>query len=346
MTTDIKQSFRIDPAELPDEAVIFGSALAMRQVRGKIDSVLSSDLPVLIQGESGTGKEVIARFLHTRSSRCEAPFVKLNCAAIPADLLDRELFGCEKGSFSGTNQDRLGLIEIADGGTLFLNEIGELTLELQGKLLRLLSNGTYRKIGGREERTGSIRVICATNINLQAAVYSGAFHEDLFNRVDGVSLHLLPLRDRKNDIPQLCEYFLQKLSRQFRRSIPVLSPATPDLLKQWNWPGNLRELENWVARAIILGNDEALVVELKRQLKPSDGYAGRPLRMNSFQTTTNQATPAVSGASILRALQANRWNRRKTAEELKMSYRALLYKLRDVGLPQRRRTHRGHSPPH
>jgi two-component system response regulator AtoC len=344
MPTDLNQSLCSDPGESPGEAVVFGSTPAMREVRDKIDSVFSCDLPVLIQGETGTGKEVIARFLHTHSRPREAPFVKLNCAAIPADLLERELFGSEKGSSAGAGEGRPGLVEIADGGTLFLSEIGGMSLELQGKLLSLLRDGTYTRIGGREKRTGRVRVVCATNTHLQEAIRSGAFREDLFDRLDVVSLHLSPLRDRKQDIPQLCEYFLHKLSRQFRRNMPQLRPATLELLKQWSWPGNVRELENWVARAVILGDDEALVVELKRQLQPTNRIASRPLRMNSLQSEMNQATPSMNGALILRVLQANRWNRRKTAEDLKMSYRALLYKLRDVGLPQRRRAHRGHSP--
>jgi transcriptional regulator with PAS, ATPase and Fis domain len=341
MHTDLNQSIRVDPAELPGEAVIFGRSPAMRQLWGQIDSVLSSDLPVLIQGESGTGKEVIARFLHMRSSRREAPFVKLNCAAIPANLLERELFGFEKGSFAGAGEDRPGLVEIADGGTLFLNEIGEMSLGLQDKLLSLLCDGSYTRIGGREQRAGRVRVVCATNFHLQQAIQSGAFREDLFCRIDVVSLHLSPLRDRKDDIPQLCEYLLQKLSRQFRRSMPQLSPGTLELLRQWDWPGNLRELENWIARTVILGGDEALVVELKRQLNPSNGLAGRQLRPSTLKGGTNSETSLVTGALILKALQANRWNRRKTADELKMSYRALLFRLRSVGIPQKRRSHRG-----
>jgi two-component system response regulator AtoC len=341
MPTDLKQTFRTEPAELPGEAVIFGRTPAMRALRDKIDSVLSSDLPVLIQGESGTGKEVIARFLHTRSNRSGAPFAKLNCAAIPASLLESELFGAEKGSFAGSSEVRPGLVEIAEGGTLFLNEIGEVSLDLQDKLLSLLRDGTYSRIGSREERSGRVRIVCASNIDLQEAIQSGVFREDLFNRIDAVSLCLPPLRERKNDIPQLCEYFLQKLSRQFRRSIPLLSPDTPELLKLWNWPGNLRELENWIARAVILGGDEALVAELKRQLNLSSGFAGRRLRPSSLNDGANSAASLVTGALILKALQANRWNRRKTADELKISYRALLFRLRSVGMPQKRRSHKG-----
>jgi two-component system response regulator AtoC len=344
MLTESKQSFRVDPAELPGEAVIFGSTPAMREIRSKIDSILSSDLPVLIQGESGTGKEVVARFLHTRSSRREAQFVKLNCAATPANLLESELFGFEKGSFAGASENRPGLVEIADGGTLFLNEIGDISLELQGKLLRLLRDGSYTRIGGRERQTGRVRVVCATNVHLLDAVETGAFREDLFYRIDVVSLRLSPLRDRKNDIPQLCEYFLQKLSRQFQRSVPRLNPVALHLLKQWDWPGNLRELENWVARAIILGDDQVPGAELRRRLEMPDRFVDRQPRLGSLKAATHRATSAVTSALILKALQANRWNRRKTAEELNMSYRALLYKLRDVGLPQRRRSQRGRPP--
>ena len=344
MTTGLQQSFRIDPSELPGESVIFGSTPAMREVRSKIDSILSSDLPVLIQGESGTGKEVIARFLHTRSDRREAPFAKLNCGAISADLLESELFGCEKGALAGATEDRPGYVEIAEGGTLFLNEIGEMSLEMQGKLLHLLRDGSYTRKGGSEKRTGHVRVFCATSVDLQEVVESGAFREDLCFRISVESLQLSPLRDRINDIPQLCEHFLEKLSRQFRRSIPRLHPTTLDLLKQWGWPGNLRELENWIARAIILGDDEAVGAELKRQLSPRNGMAGRQFRWNSVRDMTNQATSAFTNTAILRALKANHGNRRRTAEELKMSYRALLYKLRNVGLPQRRRSHRNHPP--
>jgi len=344
MSTDLGQSFRIDPTDLPSEAVIFGSTPAMREIRSKIDCILSSDLPVLIQGESGTGKEVVARFLHTRSNRCDAPFVKLNCAAIPANLLESELFGYEKGSFTGATDARAGLVEIAEGGTLFLDEIGDMSWELQGKLLRLLQDGTYSRIGGHEDRRGCIRVICATNVNLLGAVERGAFREDLFYRIDIVSLRLSALRDRKNDIPQLCEYFLEKLARQFRRSVPQLNPATLQLLKQWNWPGNLRELENWIARAIILGDDEALGAELRRQVEMTDVLARRRPRLGSLKDASRRATSAAANAVILKALQANHWNRRKAAEELNMSYRSLLYKLREVGLPQRRRGHRGLPP--
>jgi two-component system response regulator AtoC len=346
MSADLKQSYRIDPAELPGEAVIFGSTAAMREIRNTIDCVLSSDLPVLIQGESGTGKEVIARFLHSRSNRRDAPFVRLNCAAIPASLLESELLGRENGTFPSANDGRQGLVEVADGGTLFLDEIGDLPWGLQGSLLQLLQEGAYLPVGGDQERHGNVRIICATNIHLERAVESGAFRRDLFHRIDVVSLRLSALRDRKNDIPELCEYFLRKLTRQFGRSAPQLQPATLQLLKQWDWPGNLRELENWVARVIILGDEAALGSEFRRQVAAPNLLEYQEPRFGAPKGFPRAAPPAVTTAGILRALRANHWNRRKTAEELKMSYRSLLSKLREVGLPQRRRTHRGLPPLH
>ena len=188
--------------------------------------------------------------------------------------------------------------------------------------------------------------MCSTSSRLRETVAAGAFREDLFNRIAVFSLDLSPLRDRKNDIPQLCEYFLEKLSRQFGRGIPRLHPVTMHLLKQWDWPGNLRELENWSARAVILGDDKALGAELKRQLELAGGPGRLQPRISSLREATDRATSAVTSALLFRALQANRWNRRKTAEELKMSYRALLYKLRDAGLSYRRRSHRGRSSAH
>lgn len=339
MATNLDETLRIAPADLPSEAVLFGGTPAMREVRDRIESIRSSDGPVLIQGLSGTGKEMIARFLHMRSNRHDRPFVKLSCTAMPAGLIERKIFGCENESSSTATEDRLGLIEVADGGTLFLSEIGDANLELQDKLVRLLRDGTYTRTGGREERMGRARLVCATNVDLVEAVSSGSFRGELLDCIDAVHLRLSPLRDRKNDIPQLCEYFFEKLSRQFQRPKPELSPGTIELLTRWSWPGNLLELKNWIARTIILGDDEALAEELERRIKTVD----RPeqSRTGSSQRTGDGASLTGTSALILRALESNRWNRRKTAEALHMSYRALLYKLRGVGLPQRRRSHRG-----
>lgn len=341
MPTDLTRDFRVDAAALPDEEVIFGSTSAMREIRKRIDAVLSADLPVLIQGESGTGKEVIARYLHARSNRSDAPFVRLNCAAVPAGLLESELFGYQKGSFAEAREDRPGLIEIADRGTLFLDEIGELDKNLQSKLLRFLQDGMFSRIGGHQQRSARIRVICATNVDLQGAVEKGAFREDLFRRVHLVSLHLVPLRNRREDIPRLCEYFLRKLARQFGRNAPRLDTATLRLLMQWNWPGNLRELENWIARAIILGDTETLGSELRRRLGAANYREGLQAPIRTERAVSPLALSPASNATILRVLRANRWNRRKTAVDLKMSYRTLRNKLLEAGIVQRRRSHGG-----
>jgi two-component system response regulator AtoC len=337
MSIDLAHSFRIDPADLPSEAVIFGSTAAMRDVQNKIERMLSSDLPVLIRGESGTGKELVAKFLHSRSNRSEAPFVKLNCAAIPVHLLESELLGYEKGSFTGANDTKRGLVELADGGTLFLDEIGDMEWALQTKLLHLLQDGHYARIGGHEERQASARVICATNSDLNAAVAKRAFREDLFYRIDVISLHLSPLRERKEDIPQLCEYLMQKLAKKLGRKAERLTPTALHLLKQWSWPGNMRELENWIVRVLVLGGEEALGEELSRQAALTNTMDNRQPRVGHLKEASRQAASTAARAVILKVLQANHWNRRKTAEELNMSYRSLLYKLRDAGVPQRRR---------
>jgi len=281
MPADLTPSFRIEQTDLPSEAVIFGDTPAMREIRGRIERALHNDLPVLIRGESGTGKEVIGRFLHVRSDRRQEPFVKLNCAAVPAGLLESELFGHEQGAFAGAKEIKRGLVEIADGGTVFLDEIGEMDWELQTKLLRLLKDGRYVRVGGREERPALVRVICSTNSDLAAAVEHQTFRQDLLFRLDVISLHLSPLRERKEDIPQICEYLLAKLAKQFGKRTPKLAPAAVQVLKQWRWPGNLRELENWIARIVIFGSEEVLGLELKRQLSSTGLTANRGHRGSS-----------------------------------------------------------------
>ena len=282
MPAELAQSIQFVEAELPSEAVIFGRTSAMREVRGKIERALHSDLPVLIQGESGTGKEVIGRFLHTRSSRRDAPFVKLNCTAIPVNLLESELLGHDPSSPARESDSKRGLVESAEGGTLFLDEIGEMEWGLQAKLLRLIQDGRYLRVGGREERLAHVRVVCSTNSDLAAAVERRAFRQDLLYRIDVIGLRLPPLRERMKDIPQICEYLLEKLSRQFGKKAPQLSPAAFQLLMQWKWPGNIRELENWIARIIIFGAEEVVGLELKRQLasmNPEESRGHRPLNL-------------------------------------------------------------------
>ena len=218
--------------------------------------------------------------------------------------------------------------------------------DMQGKLLESLQEGSCRRMGIDEKRKSRVRVICATNIDLQGLVSSGAFRQDLFCRINAVSLRLSALRDRKSDIPQLCEYFFQKLSRQFKRSVPQLKPDTLRLLKQWDWPGNLRELENWVARAIVLGDEFADGSEFWRQDTAGSTLNRRAPRLSILKGPPRRTTSAITRARILKVLRAHRWVRRKTAEKLNMSYRSLLNKLREARVPRHRRAHRGASPAH
>lgn len=266
MSADLQNGDSVNPAKLPPEAVIFGRTSAMHEVLNRIERLVPTTLPVLIQGESGTGKEIVARFLHMRSNRPEAPFIKVNCAATPSKLLEDKLFGYQRVPSEGTADFRAGMIALAKRGTLFLEEIECLSWELQGKLLDLVEEGTFTRLEGHKEHCGSIRLICATIRNMHHAVRRGEFRGDLLYRIDNESLRLLPLRERKCDIPILCEYLLHSLAQKFGRSVPRLNSATIKLLQKWEWPGNLHELENWVARAIILGSGEMIREELRRKI--------------------------------------------------------------------------------
>jgi two-component system response regulator AtoC len=342
MPVDLHQGFRVDSADLPDESVIFGSSAAMREVHGKIGRVLQSDFPLLLQGERGTGKDLVARFLHTRSNRREGPFVKLSCAAVPQRLLEGELLGYEGGAIAGATDSRPGLIDMADGGTLFLDEIGEMGLALQRKLLLLLQDGRYFRVRGSEERQASVRIVCGTNVNLAVAVKSGIFRQDLFNHVSLMCFRLSPLRERKEDIPQLWDFFSERLARKFGKSAPQLTRAVLAVLERWNWPGNLCELENCIVRVIILGDGEAIGEELRRQMALINTADGQQERGRHTKGASRQA---AAEALILRVLRANHWNQRKTTEELKRTYRLLLYRLRSAGVLQRPRSRRGFPRP-
>ena len=330
-------NFRLDTTDLPPDEISFGCTPAMQEVRNTIARICDTDLSVLILGETGTGKEVTARHIHARSKYRDAPFVKLNCAAIPANLLESELLGYEKGAFTGANESKPGIVELANGGTLFLDEIGDMAAPLQSKLLHLLQDGRYTRVGGREDRQSRIRVICATNCDLEGAVSTHTFRSDLFYRIDVITLRLSPLRERTPDIPQLCEYLMDKLGKRYGRRVPPLTETTLHVLSQWRWPGNIRELENWIMRHIVLGDHEALEAELSRQLAFAGSVGGRRLGACHLKDTSRRSVRAAEQAIILSRLSANQWNRSKTSKELNMSYRSLLYKLKDIGVPSRRR---------
>ena len=343
MPTDLVQCMRIDPADLPSDAVIFGGTAPMREIQDQIERIVRSDLPVLIRGEIGTGKELIAKLLHVRSHRRDAPFVKVNCSVVPVHQLEAELLGYGNAFLAGP-ESRHGLFEMAAGGTLFLDEIDHIDRSLQTRLLLLLHDGFSSRTGPGSIQSARIRVICATTSDLEKAVERRAFRQDLFYRLEVIHLDLRPLRERRADIPQLCEYFLDKLAARFNKQTPTLSSGTMHILEQRAWPGNLRELENWIARVVILGEPRALAGESSHQPAPVHRENVVPFRSPQSREASRRKRPAVTRAVVLRALEANRWNRRKTAADLKMTYRSLLCRLCEAGVKVRRRTHRSQPP--
>lgn len=320
-------------AELPPHLVIFGCSEGMRQVQLKMDSIADASVPVLIRGESGTGKEIIAKMLHQRSSRKSGPFVKINCPAIPAALVESELFGYEKGAFTGADGKKAGLVELAHGGTLFLDEIAELDFGLQSKLLQLLQDGQFYPIGGKKEKQVEVRFICATNRHLEREIQAGTFRQDLFYRIKVVSLTLPSLRERQCDIPLLIDFFLHTYTEQFGRTLRPLSPKTVTALKHYSWPGNIRELENMIKSYVILGSEDAIRLDLLQTESSNDAHGnnGRNGNGNGSKdapTSLKAAVRALENRLILRTLEENQWNRRRAARALKISYRALLYRLK------------------
>jgi two-component system response regulator AtoC len=261
--------------------------------------------------------------------------VKVNCPAIPGTLMESELFGYEKGAFTGAGSMKPGRVEMAHRGTLFLDEIGELELGLQAKLLQLLQDGQFCRIGAQEDKKVEVRVVCATNRNLEEEVIAGTFRQDLYYRINVVAINLPPLRERHEDLPQLINYFIESFNLQFGRRVRMLSGPMMQTLQKYHWPGNIRELANLMKRYVILGTEDAINTELAAHEStsfdlnmaiPTDGTI-------SLKKITRNATRELERKLILKVLQANNWNRKRTARVLNISYRALLYKMRDADLP-------------
>jgi two-component system response regulator AtoC len=321
---------------IPPDAVMFGSTRGMQSVRERIRKIAASNLPVLIHGESGTGKDIVARMIHAQSPWNIGPWVKVNCPAIPGTLLESELFGYEKGAFTGAYGAKPGRVEMANRGTLFLDEISELDYSLQSKLLQLLQDGQFCRIGATEDKKVEVRIVCATNRDLEKEVEAGRFRQDLFYRINVVNIQMVSLRERAEDVPSLVNYFLELYNEKYNTKTRPVTPQLMAQLQRYHWPGNIRELENLMRRYAILGSEEAVTSELapKRQVIfdediPLDG----PI---SLKKITRQAVLDIERKVILKVLQANHWNRKKAARALSISYRALLYKIRDVGLPAAR----------
>jgi two-component system response regulator AtoC len=322
--------------EMPPEAVVFGSTEAMRALRERLEKIAGANVPVLIHGESGTGKDIIARMIHSGSPWRTGPWVKVNCPAIPGTLLESELFGYEKGAFTGAYGAKPGRVEMAHRGTLFLDEISELDMALQSKLLQLLQDGQFCRIGAQEDKKVEVRVVCATNRKLEEEIINGSFRADLFYRINVVNVYVPALRERSSDIPQLVEYFIEYYNRKFNARAAAPSVELMKALKKYHWPGNIRELENLMKRYVILGTEESISVDL-RPREPDYFTADIPVDGPvSLKKITRQAVHELERKIILKVLQHHHWNRKQAAKALNISYRALLYKIRDAGLPSNR----------
>jgi two-component system, NtrC family, response regulator AtoC len=322
--------------EIPPEAVVFGQSEVMQALRSRLDKVASANVPVLIHGESGTGKDIIARLVHSRSPWRSGPFVKVNCPAIPGTLLESELFGYERGAFTGAYGSKPGRVELAHRGTLFLDEISELDMSLQSKLLQLLQDGQFCRIGAQADKKVEVRVVCATNRKLEDEIENGNFRQDLYYRINVVNLFMPPLRERRGDIEGLVSYFLEYYNRKYNCKARPLSPELKEILQRYHWPGNIRELENLVKRYVILGSEDVISNDLQpreNDLIASEINLDGPI---SLKKLTRQATRALERKIILKVLHNHHWNRKQAAKTLNISYRALLYKIRDAGLPPNR----------
>src|SRR5436309_8065487 len=263
MTTSTVNTLVQPLGEMPPEVIVFGRTDNMRAVRERLSKLAAANVPVLIQGESGTGKDIIARMIHAASPWRTGPWVKVNCPAIPGTLLESELFGYEKGAFTGAYGMKPGRVEMAHRGTLFLDEISELDMALQSKLLQLLQDGQFCRIGAQEDKKVEVRVVCATNRKLEQEIELGTFRSDLFYRINVVNLHLPALRERASDIPELVSYFLEYYNRKYNCRAKPLSGELMTTLKKYHWPGNIRELENLIKRYVILGNEEVISSDLQ-----------------------------------------------------------------------------------
>src|ERR1700690_4151620 len=341
MTTSHSVSSLVQPlGEMPPESVVFGSTESMRALRERLAKIAGANVPVLIHGESGTGKDIIARMIHSSSPWKTGPWEKVNCPAIPGTLLESELFGYEKGAFTGAFRMKPGRVEIEHRGTLFLDEISELDMSLQSKLLQLLQDGQFCRIGAQEDKKVEVRVVCATNRKLEQEIENGTFRSDLFYRINVVNLHLPPLRERRGDIEDLVRYFLEYYNQKYNCRARPLSSDLIAILQKYHWPGNVRELENLMKRYVILGTEESISGDLRPQ--PQDFFTADisvdgPI---SLKKITRQAVRELERKIILKVLQHHHWNRKQAARALNISYRALLYKIRDAGLPSNRAARR------
>ncbi len=324
-----------------------GNSLPMQKLNRFIEKVADTDSTVLISGESGTGKELVARTIHFNSSRAHSPFVPVNCAAIPRDLIESELFGHEKGAFTGATNMRIGRFELANGGTIFLDEIGELPLALQVKLLRVLQEREFERVGGTRTIKVDVRILAATNRDLAKATRDGAFREDLYYRLNVIPLHIPPLREREDDIPLLLDHFMTEFCRKKQKTPLKITPDAAELLTRYPWPGNVRELENAIERMVILNDRGTITLDdlpdhVRRDARPpapqatTDGAEGPSLPISLQWTSSgidlNGVLDELERALILQALDKSGGVKNKAAALLGLNRTTLIEKIKKKGL--------------
>ena len=320
--------------------LLFSNSPKMEKMKSIIDQIAPTDITVLIKGESGTGKELVAKAIYAKSVRRDKPFVKINCAAIPRELIESELFGYERGAFTGADAKKPGKFELANGGTIFLDEIGEIHVSLQSKLLQVLQDGEFSRLGGNGNVNVDTRVIAATQTDLEQATEEGRFRKDLYYRLNVVSIYVTPLRDRKEEIPHLSDYFLRFYNNRYNRHHGSLSRETLRLFDQYDWPGNVRELENVIKRIVILDSEDSVIHDLWGNGIPRDELGEilggerdflRELNLN-LKEIGREASRRAEREAIQRALMRTRWNRTEAAHLLQVSYKSLLSKIKEYGI--------------
>jgi len=316
--------------------IFFSYSPKMTKIKMIIDEIAKTDITVLVKGESGTGKELVAQAIHLNSHRSKKPFIKVNCAAIPKGLLESEMFGFEKGAFTGAHLKKPGKFELANGGTILLNDIGEIDISIQAKLLQVLQDGEFSRLGGEGDIKVDTRVITTTRDHLEKSMLEGRFREDLFFRVNVMNITIPPLRERKEQILPLSQYFLDNYRMKYRKTTNPFSSKTINAFKEYHWPGNIRELENLIKGYVIFGEEEAAFQD--NIYKKLDGLnieslnifpLNAPKGKNTFnlREVIKEAAEEAEKEIIKNTLQETHWNRKETAKLLYVSYKALLYKI-------------------
>jgi transcriptional regulator with PAS, ATPase and Fis domain len=331
--------------ELAEDVFFVAASPVMRKLRSQAALVANVDIPVLMLGESGTGKEVMARLIHKLSPRAHRTFLKVNCAAVPGDLLESELFGYEAGAFTGANHAKPGKFELCNKGTILLDEIGEMPPLLQAKLLHVLQDQQFSRLGGRTVIKVDVRILAATNIDIPEALANKRLREDLYYRLNAFTLQVPPLRERKEEIPILLKHFMGHMAERYARPPLPLSPTLLEACQEYSWPGNLRELNNFVKRYLVLG-DEKLAIH---ELTPKSDGGGAPFdatprngaeSSGGLKSLSRNAKDEAEAEAIAKALDETNWNRKQAAVLLKISYKALLYKIRQYGIAEAKSHHK------